>query len=65
MSLHILAASDLSAECALDYPEACNDPGCLGYDHMPDRGDDTVWTSELDDLSWLEFDRRAERRADR
>lgn len=41
----------------------CTDPACVDPTHLPDRDDDTVWGA-ADDASWVEFDHRAERRAD-
>lgn len=40
-------------------PDLCRDPACESAAHLPDRDDDG-W----DDASWVEFDQRAERRAD-
>lgn len=50
-----------SPECALGYPEACTDPTCSDPVHLPDR---ESWTPAEELASWLEYDRRAERRAD-
>ena len=61
----IRTRTDKSLECALGYPEACSDPGCLGYDHLPDRDDIPVWTDADELASWLDDDRVQERRADR
>jgi hypothetical protein len=62
--MSILALSELSADCALGYPEACTDPTCAGYDHLPDRDDTPVWTDEDEMASWLDDDQRQERRGD-
>jgi hypothetical protein len=62
--MSILALSDLSAECTLGYPEACDDPVCLNYAHMPERDDTPVWTDEDEMASWVEDDQRQERRGD-
>jgi hypothetical protein len=43
-------------------PEACQDPTCSDPVHPPER---ESWTETEELASWLEEDRRAERRADR
>jgi hypothetical protein len=43
-------------------PDLCEDPECVNPVHLPDR---ESWTEAEELASWLEEDRRAERRNDR
>lgn len=64
MSPGIRTLTDLSIACAYGDPDACDDPRCMGYDHMPEP-EDTIWGVDDEDRSWLLADDAARRREDR
>ena len=65
MNLGIRYLHDLSAACANELHELCEDVSCEDYCHDQDDLEPLDLTPEQDQASVIEFDTRARRRADR